>query len=179
MYHNSPCPPLVSRGGTCWPVQTEVPPPSILASLPLSKGRTGGVSLLGHIFSLQRFQHTLDFLQYLVIPEPHNFNPMPVQIRCPFGIVFFPLRQTVLPAIKFHSQFHSWTEEIQNIWPNTVLTEKFHPEKLPIPYLGPESPLGIGLCTPQYPATAFERRGIFQEAYNSPRPPLVSRGETC
>jgi hypothetical protein len=51
--------------------------------------------------------------------------------------------------------------EIQNVWPNLVLTPELLAGKLPLSQKVPECPLGVGRFVTHFAAKAYERREIF------------------
>jgi hypothetical protein len=61
----------------------------------------------------------------------------------------------VLSAIQLYHELNRWTIKVKNIWADAVLAEEFHPEKLLMAHLSPQSPFRIALITPQLPSPLF------------------------
>jgi hypothetical protein len=69
--------------------------------------------------------------------------------------MFSVIALVVLPSIQLYREPHRWTIKVQNIWAYAVLAEEFHPEKLFIADLRPQSPFRIALITSQLPSPLF------------------------
>ena len=100
------------------------------------------VGVRGMQLSKNFLQYSIGLFQRCIIPKSDDSKAFRLKKSCSLGIARSLIR--MLPAIQFHYQFLFNTDEINDVWPNRVLSPKLESAEVAVFQLQPKPQFRVG-----------------------------------